>query len=62
LPARGLAEPTAGDLYLVVEVLADERFERGDDLYTEVGAVTTAVLGEAPVLAIGRRVAMKVPA
>ncbi len=62
---EGLAEGTRkGDLYLVVEVLPDDRFERkGDDLYTEVEVpVTTAVLGgEATVQTIGRRVAMKVP-
>ena len=53
-----------GDLYLVVDVAPDERFERkGDDLYTDIEVpVTTAVLGgEVPVQAIGRRVALKVP-
>jgi DnaJ-class molecular chaperone len=53
-----------GDLYLVIDVASDERFERrGDDLYTDIEVpVTTAVLGgEVPVQAIGRRVALKVP-
>jgi DnaJ-class molecular chaperone len=53
-----------GDLYLVVDVLPHERFERkGDDLYTDIEVpLTTAVLGgEVPVQAIGRRVALKVP-
>ncbi len=53
-----------GDLYLVVEVRANERFERkGDDLHTEVEApLTAAVLGgEVEVQAIGRRVALKLP-
>jgi curved DNA-binding protein len=54
-----------GDLYLVVEVAPHERYERkGDDLYTDIDVpVTTAVLGgEVYVQAIGRRVALKVPA
>ncbi|HEY7269422.1 MAG TPA: J domain-containing protein [Dehalococcoidia bacterium] len=54
-----------GDLYLVVDVAADERFERkGDDLYTDIDVpVTTAVLGgEVHVQTVNRRVALKVPA
>jgi DnaJ-class molecular chaperone len=62
---EGLHEASRkGDLYLVVDVAPDERFERkGDDLYTDIEVpVTTAVLGgEVPVQAIGRRVALKVP-
>src|SRR5581483_10780463 len=53
-----------GDLYLVVDVAPDPRFERkGDDLYTDVDVpLTTAVLGgEVTVQAVGKRVAMKVP-
>jgi len=57
-------EGRKGDLYLVVEVRPNERFERkGDDLHTEVDApLTAAVLGgEVEVQAIGRRVALKLP-
>jgi curved DNA-binding protein len=53
-----------GDLYLVVEVLPHDRFERkSDDLHTDVEVpLTTAVLGgEVEVQAIGRKVALKVP-
>jgi DnaJ-class molecular chaperone len=62
---EGLHEgPRKGDLYLVVDVLPNERYERkGDDLYTDIEVpLTTAVLGgEVPVQAIGKRVALKVP-
>ena len=62
---EGLAEGgRRGDLFLVVDVAPDERFERkGDDLYTDIDVpVTTAVLGgEVPVQAVGRRVALRVP-
>ncbi len=57
-------EGRKGDLFLVVEVRSNERFERkGDDLHTEVEApVTTAVLGgEVEVQALGRKVALKLP-
>lgn len=55
-----------GDLYLVVTVTPDPRFERkGDDLYTDVAVpVTTAVLGgEAPVMLPGnKRLILTIPA
>ncbi|HXH20895.1 MAG TPA: J domain-containing protein [Dehalococcoidia bacterium] len=53
-----------GDLYLIVDVLPHERFERkGDDLYADIDVpLSVAVLGgEVMVEAIGRRVALKVP-
>jgi DnaJ-class molecular chaperone len=53
-----------GDLYLAVEVLPHDRFERrGDDLQTDIEVpLTTAVLGgEIEVQAIGRKVALKIP-
>jgi curved DNA-binding protein len=56
----------AGDLYLVVSVRPDPRFERrGDDLYTEVRAPMTALLlgGEARVPTVdGRTLALTIPA
>jgi DnaJ-class molecular chaperone len=53
-----------GDLYLVVTVRPNERFERkGDDLYTDVEApLTTPVLGgEVEVQAMDRKVALRLP-
>jgi curved DNA-binding protein len=53
-----------GDLYLVVEVEDDARFERrGHDLYADVPVpLTTAVLGgEVQVPAISGDVALKIP-
>jgi DnaJ-class molecular chaperone len=53
-----------GDLFLVVDVLPHERFERkGDDLHAEIDVpLSDAVLGgEVTVEAIGRKVALKVP-
>lgn len=62
---EGLSEGgRRGDLYLVVDLLPHERFERkGDDLHADIDVpLTTAVLGgEVPVQALGRRVALKVP-
>ena len=56
----------AGDLYLVVAVKPDPRFERrGDDLYTKVQAPLTAVLlgGEARVPTVaGKTLALTIPA
>jgi curved DNA-binding protein len=56
----------AGDLYLVVTVRADPRFERhGDDLRTKVSAPLTTLLlgGEVQVpTAAGKRLALKIPA
>ncbi len=54
-----------GDLYLVVNVQPNARFERkGDDLYVEVEApLTTAVLGgEVEVQGLDKKVALKLPA
>ena len=53
-----------GDLYLVISVKPDPKFERkGDDLYTDVEVpLTTPVLGgEVTVEGIGRKVALKLP-
>jgi curved DNA-binding protein len=56
----------AGDLYLVVTVRPDPRFERrGDDLYTKTQAPLTAMLlgGEARVPTVdGRTLALTIPA
>jgi curved DNA-binding protein len=56
----------AGDLYLVVTIRPDPRFERrGDDLYTVVRAPMTAMLlgGEARVPTVdGRTLALTIPA
>ncbi len=66
IPARGEASRgTAGDLYLVVEVEPDARFERqGDDLYAETPVdLYTAVLGgEARVATPGGAVVLTIPA
>jgi curved DNA-binding protein len=54
----------AGDLYLVVRMMPDSRFEReGDDLYTEVPVdIYTAVTGgEVPVQTLDRRVMLRIP-
>jgi DnaJ-class molecular chaperone len=53
-----------GDLYLVVAVQPDRRYERrGDDLHTEVEVpLTTAVLGgEVTVESLDRKVALTIP-
>ena len=66
IPQRGEAgRGEAGDLYLVVEVEPDERFERrGDDLYVEVPVeLATAVLGgDARVATPSGSVVLTVPA
>jgi curved DNA-binding protein len=66
IPERGeTGRGKAGDLYLVVEVEPDTRFERqGDDLYAEVPVdLYTAVLGgEAEVPTLGGQVVLTVPA
>jgi curved DNA-binding protein len=63
--AKGAPGERAGDLYLVIRLEADPRFERrGRDLHTQVAVpVTTAVLGgEADVPAIGERpLRLKIP-
>lgn len=59
------AAPDGGDLYLVIEVLPDPRFERkGRDLYTDVRIdVFTALLGgEVPVETPTGRVWLTIPA
>lgn len=59
------AAPEGGDLYLVIEVLPDPRFERkGRDLYTDVRIdVFTALLGgEVPVETPTGRVWLTIPA
>src|SRR5207302_10897471 len=62
----GQAGGTAGDLYLLVTVQPDPRFERrGDDLHTEVRVPLTAMLlgGEARVpTPDGRTLALTIPA
>lgn len=60
----GVGGSEAGDLYLVVEVLPDERFERrGDNLYTEVEVpLYTAILGgEATVPTVDGSVVLTIP-
>ena len=55
----------AGDLYLIVDVEADSRFEReGDDLTVEVRVDLFAALlgGEAEVPTLGRPIKLKIPA
>lgn len=62
-PGRNGGPP--GDLYLVVRVLPNEKFEReGDDLYTDLPVdVYTAVLGgEVRVPTLGREVLLSIPA
>ena len=54
-----------GDLYLIVEVEPDARFERdGDDLITDVKVDLFAALlgGEAEVPTLGRAITLKIPA
>jgi DnaJ-class molecular chaperone len=62
----GQAGGAAGDVYLVIAVSADPRFERrGDDLYTRVSAPLTAMVlgGETRVATLdGRALALSVPA
>ena len=60
----GSGSENAGDLYLVVQVADDERFERrGDDLHADVSVdLYTAVLGgEAKVTAPGGTVVLTIP-
>ncbi|RMG87628.1 MAG: J domain-containing protein [Chloroflexi bacterium] len=60
----GMNGGRAGDLYLVVDVLPDNQFERrGDDLYTDiyVDAFTAMLGGEVEVPTLGRPVKLKVP-
>lgn len=60
----GIGGGPAGDLYLVIRVLADPRFERkGDDLQTTVAAdLYTMVLGgQVPVPTLSGEVALTVP-
>ncbi len=66
---RGMGRPgpdqRPGDLYLVIQVAPDPRFERdGDDLHTEVtiDAFTAMLGGEAPVPTLdGREVKLRIP-
>lgn len=63
--APGMGGGPAGDLYLIVEVEPDARFERkGDDLYTDVKVdLFTALLGgEIEVPTLDRPVKLKIPA
>lgn len=67
LAGEGGSGPTGakGDLYLIVRMAPNSRFERkGDDLYTEAAApFTTAILGgEIQVNTVKGRVTMKIPA
>jgi len=60
----GAGKGSAGDLYLVISVLNNPRFERkGDDLYTEVDVpLLDAVLGgEVTVQMLEGRVALRIP-
>jgi curved DNA-binding protein len=63
---QGSAGGKAGDLYLVIALAPDPRFElRGDDLYTKIRAPFTALLlgGEAHVTTPdGRTLALSIPA
>lgn len=62
--AQGQYGGSAGDLYLVVEVEPDPRFERvGDDLHTKVAVpLYTAVLGgEVPVQTLAGSIQLKIP-
>lgn len=62
-PADGSGQK--GDLYLVIEVLSDPRFERkGNDLYTDVNVdLYTAVLGgQTSVATLSGEVMLKIPA
>lgn len=65
LAGEGEAGAQPGDLYLVLEVEPDSRFERdGDNLTTEVKVdMFTALLGgEAEVPTLGRSIKLKIPA
>ncbi len=58
-------EGQAGDLYLVIEVAEDPRFERkGDDLYTEtpVNLYTAVLGGEAKVVTLSGNIVLTIPA
>jgi len=61
----GIGGGPRGDLYLVISVKADPRFERkGDDLYVDVDVdlVTAMLGGEVPVpLPDGRKLALTIP-
>lgn len=60
----GAAGGAAGDLFLIVEVLADERYERdGDDLVTQVPVdfITAATGGEARVATLDGSVKLRIP-
>jgi curved DNA-binding protein len=62
-PGRNGGSP--GDLYLVVRVLPNERFERdGDDLYTDISVdvYTAALGGEVRVPTLDREVLLSIPA
>lgn len=64
LGGSGVGNAPSGDLYLVVEVELDARFERkGDDLYTEtaIDFYTAALGGEARVLTLEGPVSLKIP-
>ncbi|MDI6827342.1 MAG: DnaJ C-terminal domain-containing protein [Armatimonadota bacterium] len=66
LAGKGAPGPTGerGDLYLIVRMRPDPRFERkGDDLYTEVTIpfATAALGGEVTVSTVKGRITMKVP-
>ncbi len=59
------AGPQGGDLYLVIEIAPDARFERqGDDLYTSttVDAFTAMLGGEAEVETMEGKVKLNIPA
>ena len=61
----GTSGGSKGDLYLLINVLSSERFERkGDDLYEDVDVPLYDALlgGEAPVLTMTGRVMLKIPA
>jgi DnaJ-class molecular chaperone len=58
------ARGAKGDLYLIVKMLPDNRFERKDnDLYADVSVpLVTAVLGgEVPVMTLKGKLALKIP-
>ncbi len=60
----GAGSGTSGDLYLVVEVLPHDRFEReGDDLYIDVpiDIFTAAAGGQTPVQTLDGAVMLKIP-
>lgn len=63
--ATGANGGPKGDLFLVINVKPNDRFERkGDDIYTEfeVPLVDAVLGGEVPVTTLRGRVALKVPA